>query len=36
VVFAAVMAFWFFYPVLSAEQVPHGVWALRMWFPSWV
>ena len=36
VVFAAVMMFWFFYPILSAEVIPKGAWAARMWLPSWI
>jgi dolichyl-phosphate-mannose--protein O-mannosyl transferase len=36
VVFAAVLAFWFFYPILSAETIPRGAWAARMWFRSWI
>jgi dolichyl-phosphate-mannose--protein O-mannosyl transferase len=35
-VFLALLAFWFFYPVLSAEQMPYQEWSLRMWFPSWI
>jgi dolichyl-phosphate-mannose--protein O-mannosyl transferase len=35
-VFVAVMMFWFFYPVLAGRLIPHGSWALRMWFPSWI
>jgi dolichyl-phosphate-mannose--protein O-mannosyl transferase len=36
VVFTAVLSFMFFYPVLSAQQLPYGAWGLRMWFPSWI
>jgi dolichyl-phosphate-mannose--protein O-mannosyl transferase len=36
VVLAAVLAFWYFYPVLSAQVVPHETWRGRMWLPSWI
>ncbi|GAA3979207.1 hypothetical protein GCM10022630_23050 [Thermobifida alba] len=28
--------FAYLYPVLSAETIPHGEWADRMWFPTWI
>jgi dolichyl-phosphate-mannose--protein O-mannosyl transferase len=35
-VFAAVMAFWFFFPILTAQVIPHAAWAMRMWLPTWI
>jgi dolichyl-phosphate-mannose-protein mannosyltransferase len=35
-VFAALMLFWFFYPILSAEVIPRGAWSVRMWLPGWI
>jgi dolichyl-phosphate-mannose-protein mannosyltransferase len=35
-VFVTVLTFWFFYPILAAQVIPHAGWALRMWFPSWI
>lgn len=29
-----VFAFW--WPVLSAQVIPHDHWQWRMWFPSWI
>jgi dolichyl-phosphate-mannose-protein mannosyltransferase len=36
VVLAAVLAFWFFLPVLSAEVIPSSSWHDRMWLTSWI
>jgi dolichyl-phosphate-mannose-protein mannosyltransferase len=36
VVLAAVLAFWFFLPVLSAEVIPQTSWSDRMWLASWI
>jgi dolichyl-phosphate-mannose-protein mannosyltransferase len=36
VVLGAVLLFWFFLPVLSAETIPWSGWRDRMWFPSWI
>ncbi len=32
----AVLAFAFFYPVLSGEVIPRPAWGDRMWFQSWI
>ena len=36
VVVLAVLAMAFFWPVTTAEVIPHRAWQLRMWLPSWV
>lgn len=36
VVVLAVLAMAFFWPVQTAEVIPHSQWQLRMWLPSWV
>lgn len=36
VLFLAVAASWWFYPIWTAEIIPYSAWHLRMWFPSWV
>lgn len=36
VVVLAVLAFAFFYPVLSGQIIPRGEWSARMWLPSWI
>jgi dolichyl-phosphate-mannose-protein mannosyltransferase len=36
VVVLAVLAFAFFYPILSAKVIPRGEWSARMWLPSWI
>ncbi|MEV7395516.1 phospholipid carrier-dependent glycosyltransferase [Aeromicrobium sp. NPDC092404] len=33
---AAVVAFWFFHPVLSGEIIPYDTWHDRMWFDRWI
>ena len=35
VVVVAVLTFWFFLPVYSAQVIPQTSWADRMWLPSW-
>jgi len=36
VVVLAVLAFAFFWPVLSGQIIPKSGWSARMWLPSWV
>jgi predicted membrane-bound dolichyl-phosphate-mannose-protein mannosyltransferase len=36
IVVLAVLAFAFFWPVLSAQVIPRTDWSARMWLPSWV
>ena len=36
VVVLAVLAFAFFYPILSGEIIPRSSWDQRMWMPSWI
>jgi len=36
VVVTAVLAFWFFLPILSAEVIPRSAWQDRMWLISWI
>jgi dolichyl-phosphate-mannose-protein mannosyltransferase len=36
VVVAAVLTFWFFLPIYSAQVIPQTSWSDRMWLPSWI
>lgn len=36
VVVLAVLAFAFFWPVLSGQVIPRQEWSARMWLPSWI
>ena len=36
VVVVAVLAFWFFLPILSAQVIPQTSWSDRMWLTSWI
>jgi dolichyl-phosphate-mannose--protein O-mannosyl transferase len=36
VVVTAVLAFWFFLPILSAQVIPQSSWSDRMWLTSWI
>jgi dolichyl-phosphate-mannose-protein mannosyltransferase len=36
VVVLAVLAFAFFWPVLSGQIIPKSAWSARMWLPSWI
>jgi dolichyl-phosphate-mannose-protein mannosyltransferase len=36
VVVAAVLTFWFFLPIYSAQVIPQSSWSDRMWLPSWI
>jgi dolichyl-phosphate-mannose-protein mannosyltransferase len=36
VVLAAVLAFWFFLPIYSAQIIPQTSWSDRMWLQSWI
>jgi dolichyl-phosphate-mannose--protein O-mannosyl transferase len=32
----AAVLFWYFYPVMTAEVIPHGQWLSRMWYYGWL
>lgn len=32
----AVITFWFFFPIYTAEQIPQPAWSDRMWLTSWI
>ncbi|MEU0518641.1 phospholipid carrier-dependent glycosyltransferase, partial [Streptosporangium sp. NPDC004631] len=34
--FLVLINFWWLYPVLAAEVIPHSQWWARMLFPRWV
>jgi dolichyl-phosphate-mannose--protein O-mannosyl transferase len=36
VVVLAVLVFWFFLPIYSAQVIPQTSWSDRMWLPSWI
>jgi dolichyl-phosphate-mannose--protein O-mannosyl transferase len=36
VVVTAVLAFWVFLPILSAQVIPQPAWSDRMWLVSWI
>jgi len=36
VVVLAVLSFWFFLPIYSAQVIPQSSWSDRMWLPSWI
>jgi len=36
IVVLAVLVFWFFLPIYSAQVIPQSSWSDRMWFPSWI
>lgn len=36
IVIFAVLAFAFFWPILSAQVIPRSEWSARMWLPSWI
>jgi dolichyl-phosphate-mannose-protein mannosyltransferase len=36
VVLVAVLSFWFFLPIYSAQVIPQSSWSDRMWLPSWI
>ena len=36
VVLLAVLAFWFFFPIFTAEVIPQAAWSDRMWLASWI
>lgn len=35
-VLLAIVTFWWFFPIYTAEVIPYHQWQLRMWLPSWV
>jgi dolichyl-phosphate-mannose-protein mannosyltransferase len=35
-VLLAVLSFWFFLPVYTAQVIPQSSWSDRMWLPSWI
>ena len=32
----AVGVFIFFWPIYTAQVIPHSHWSWRMWLPSWI
>ena len=32
----AVLSFWFFLPIYTAQVIPQSSWSDRMWLPSWI
>jgi dolichyl-phosphate-mannose-protein mannosyltransferase len=36
VVLLAVLTFWFFLPIYTAQVIPQSSWSDRMWLPSWI
>jgi dolichyl-phosphate-mannose-protein mannosyltransferase len=32
----AVLVFWFFLPIYSAQVIPQPSWSDRMWLHSWI
>ena len=32
----AVATFVFFWPIYTAQVIPHDHWSWRMWLPSWI
>lgn len=36
IVLVAVLVFWFFLPIYSAQVIPQSSWSDRMWLPSWI
>ncbi|WP_372492071.1 dolichyl-phosphate-mannose--protein mannosyltransferase [Kineosporia corallincola] len=35
-VLLAVLSFWFFLPIYTAQVIPQSSWSDRMWLPSWI
>jgi len=35
-VLLVLLNFWYLYPVLTAENIPHSEWYSRMWLDSWI
>ncbi|GLY28726.1 phospholipid carrier-dependent glycosyltransferase [Kineosporia sp. NBRC 101731] len=36
IVILAVLSFWFFLPLYTAQVIPQSSWSDRMWLPSWI
>jgi len=36
VIVIAVLTFWYFLPIYSAQVIPQSSWSERMWLPSWM
>ncbi len=35
-VLAALVLFWYFYPILTGQVIPYADWLSRMWYPGWM
>ncbi len=35
-VLAALILFWYFYPVLAGKIIPYSDWLSHMWYPGWI
>jgi len=35
-VLAALVLFWYFYPILSFQVIPYSDWLSHMWYPGWI
>ena len=35
-VLAALVSFWYFYPILAGAIIPYSGWLSRMWYPGWI
>jgi dolichyl-phosphate-mannose-protein mannosyltransferase len=35
-VLAALILFWYFYPILAGKVIPYSDWLSHMWYPGWI
>jgi dolichyl-phosphate-mannose--protein O-mannosyl transferase len=35
-VLAVLILFWYFYPILAGQIIPHSSWFARMWYRGWI
>jgi dolichyl-phosphate-mannose--protein O-mannosyl transferase len=35
-VLAVLILFWYFYPILAGQIIPHSWWSARMWYRGWI
>src|SRR6266566_1567529 len=35
-VLAVLILFWYFYPILAGQIIPHSSWSARMWYRGWI
>jgi dolichyl-phosphate-mannose-protein mannosyltransferase len=35
-VLAALILFWYFYPILAGKIIPYSAWLSHMWYPGWI